>query len=347
MHPINHDPAVPGKTFFERICDIETLRTAHELASKNKKWYKEVQEVEAHLEERLSELSERLKAGVYRTSKYDVFERKEGPKIRKIYKLPYYPDRIVQWAILLVIKPILDRKFIFNTYSSIKYRGPHKCLDKIRHDLYNHPELKYYLKMDVKKFYPNINHDIIKLLYAKIFNDVYLLDLIYEIISSVPENEGIPIGNYLSQYSANIYLSEYDHIMKENCGCKYYYRYMDDIVILSDSKEFLHDICDITRTYMEIERKLEIKNNYQINHIQDGLDFVGYMIRDDENIRVRKRIKMNYIHHMKKCRYIRNKTTHVRSVLGSYYGILKHGNCAKLYKKYYIPGIIDDTLLTA
>ena len=115
-----------------------------------------------------------------------MFYKKEGRKTRKIYELPYYPDRIAQWALIQVIEPDLLWKFTEDTYSAIPNKGLHKCLNKIRYDIRKDREgCKYCLKIDIKHYYQSIDHEILKNKYSKIFKDKKLLNLIFEIIDSV------------------------------------------------------------------------------------------------------------------------------------------------------------------
>jgi len=163
-------------------------------------------------------LSEDLENGTYKTSNYKTFSIYE-PKERLIFKLPYYPDRIAHHAIMNILKPIWIKTFIHQTYSSIEGRGIHSLKNELFGVLQEHPkETIYCLKMDVHKFYPSINHDILKIRVRKKIKDSKVLALLDEIIDSTDSltpRVGFPIGNYLSQYLANVYLSEFDHIMKE------------------------------------------------------------------------------------------------------------------------------------
>ena len=148
IHPLNN----PNITIYEAICDINNLRLAHKNAKRGKGWYKEVQEVEKDLDNNLLKIREMLLNHSYHTSAYEVFKKKEGKKEREIYKLPYYPDRIVHWAIIQVIEPILLRQFISTTYSAIPKRGIHKCLYQILEDRKDFKGTQYCLKLDIKKY---------------------------------------------------------------------------------------------------------------------------------------------------------------------------------------------------
>lgn len=313
---------------FSKICDMDNLKKAHKNAKKGKGWYQEVKQVDRNLEKALLNLQNSLIEHTYKTSKYKVFYKKEGKKEREIYKLPYYPDRICQWAILQVIEPYLLKTMIADTYSAIPKRGIQPIINDLRgytkvikkngevvgkrwvkSILVSDPEnTKYCLKMDVRKYYPSILHDILKQRYRKLFKDeelIWLLDEIIDSISTCPATEenleilqwlgvyanvlisddgreyvdgvGIPIGNYLSQYSGNYNLSPLGHWLKEEKKVKYLYFYMDDIVILGGSKEELHKLKREIDEFMAVNLKQVLKNNWQIFPSKvRGIDFVGY-----------------------------------------------------------------------
>lgn len=317
---------------------MDNLIKAHKNARKGKGWYKEVKMIDSNPEHYLTLLQQMLINKTYKTSDYKTFIKKDGIKEREIFKLPYFPDRICQWAIMQVIEPILINNFTADTYSAIPKRGIHSCLKKLNHTLkYKSYETTYCLKMDIKKFYPSINHGILKNKYRKIFKDLDLLWLIDEIIDSTDGDVGIPIGNYLSQYSGNFYLSEFDHWIKEVKKVKYYFRYMDDIVILGNSKEYLHELRKEIDEYLKTELKLTVKKNWQIFPTSvRGIDFVGYM-SFRKYILLRKstckRLKRKMIN-------ISNKNNLSYSdccSVSSYMGWLKHCNSRRLTDKYIIP----------
>lgn len=263
---------------FEKVCDLENIRLAEINAGAGKGSRKEVAQFRANLEQNLSDLREELVNKTYHTSAYTCFIKHE-PKERVIFKLPYR-DRVVQWAIMQVLVPIWTPIFTRDTYACIKGRGVHSLLRRLRKDLQNDPDGTIFCyKIDIRKFYPSITHSILKEVIRKRIKDPDLLWLLDDIIDSA---DGVPIGNYISQYFANLYLAELDHIAKEQCHIKYYYRYADDIVILSDSKEFLHGIHSKMVQYLAEHRRLELKQNYQIFPVEArGIDFVGYVVRHE------------------------------------------------------------------
>lgn len=327
---------------YDKVYDIENLKLAHQNAKKGKGWYKEVNLINENEEMYLKELQKQLITQSYNTSDYIIFDKEEGGKLREIYKLPYFPDRICQWALLQVIEPILMKQLVRDTYSAIPGRGIHLALGRITNEIKKDPiGTQYCLKLDVKKYYPNINHDILKKIYRKIFKDEKLLWLIDEIIDSTDGDKGIPIGNYMSQWSGNLYLSPFDHWIKEVKGIKYYYRYMDDIVILHESKEFLHQLKLEIDEYLKEYLDLEIKDNWQVFPIAiRGIDFLGYRVFPDY-ILLRKRTLKNIKKRVRQIhKYLeRNKLmTHNQwCALNSYNGWLIYCNSYRLRQKYIIP----------
>lgn len=273
-HPIGNSSC----TLWDAICSMDNLKIAHQNAKKGKGWYTEVKMVDENPDYYLGLLQRMLINKTYHTSEYQTFYKTDGNKKRLIYKLPYFPDRICQWAVLQIIEPILLRNLTSDTYSAIPGRGIHSCLHNLQDAMRNDVKgSQYCLKLDAKQYYPSINHNILKMKYRRLFKDDNLLWLLDEIIDSTPGEKGIPIGNYLSQYSGNYYLSAFDHWIKEVKGVKHYFRYMDDIVILHESKEYLHQLRKEIDEYFRKELKLTIKENWQVfPTFKRGIDYVGY-----------------------------------------------------------------------
>lgn len=319
---------------YEQICSMDNLILAHHNARKGKRRYREVKMVNEEEYNYLLYLKYMMENRTYHTSKYEVFIKKDGEKEREIYKLPYFPDRICQWAIIQVCEPIFMSKFISTTYSAIPGRGTHKCLRDvcraIRDDNYG---CMYCLKLDIRKYYPSIPHKELKEMYADMFKDDDLLWLLNEIIDSTEGEVGIPIGNYLSQYSGNLYLSKFDHWIKEKMRVKYYFRYMDDMVILHHDKEFLHALLEEIQDYLT-DMKLTLKPNYQVFPTYErGIDFVGYRIFEDY-VLLRKRTANRFKSAMNRIEDWDNLTEHERCKIASYKGILKHCDSYRLAEKY-------------
>jgi len=259
---------------YEQIYCRENLLLAHKNASKGKKDYKEVKEVNEHLDYYIDELQNQLINQTFKNSEYTVFTKMDKGKKREIYKLPYFPDRILHHAIMQILEPIWHKVLIKDTYQSIKGRGIHKCAKKmIKHIKKEKP--KYYLQMDVKKFYPSINNEILKTIIRKKIKCRKTLELLYEIIDSTT---GVPIGNYLSQYLGNLYLTYVDHKIKEDYRIKQYYRYCDDLVIIHIDRTKLKKLKTSIDNMLQ-ELRLKVKYNWKLDIINiHGINFLGLRV---------------------------------------------------------------------
>ena len=317
---------------YEQIYDMDNIRLAHQNARKGKKHYDEVQKVDKNPEVYFQKIHDMLKDKTFKNSKYFVFKRSFNGKEREIFKLPYFPDRIIHHCIMQILEPIWKKSLIRDTYSSIKGRGLHDGVRRIKNALKDKEGTKYCLKMDIKKFYPSVDHDVLKKIIRKKIKCNDTLWLLDEIIDSIP---GIPIGNYLSQYFGNIYLSGLDHFIKEYCGIKYYFRYCDDLVLLTDTKIKLHEILQKIKVFCN-SLILKLKGNYQIFPVDiRGLDFLGYRFFH-EFILLRKSIVVNFkttVTQIKKNWVTMPKSKIINSLM-SYYGWIKHGDCKYLFTKY-------------
>lgn len=309
---------------FNKICTIENLKLAHKNARKGKLFYTEVKEIDANPEKYLNELLDDLKNNQFKTAEYEIFEKQCGKKNRVIYKLPYYPDRIVHHAIMNILEPLWMKVFITDTYSSMKGRGIHFGMKRVEKAIRNDKEgTKYCLKIDIKKFYPNIDNEILKKIVRRKIKDTDFLNLLDSIIDS---EKGLPIGNYLSQYLANLYLAYFDHDVKEKMGVKYYFRYCDDIVILHHNKQLLHGLLVNINHYLNDQLNLQIKPNFQVFPVEKrGIDFMGYVFYPTHT-RIRKSIKKDMIKKL-----IKNPNM---KTAAAYYGWLKHADCFNLRTKY-------------
>ena len=306
---------------YSEICSIENLMLADAKARKGKALQPGVQIHDKNRGCNLIALHEILCNKTYRTSAYTSFKIYE-PKEREVFGLPYYPDRIVHHAIMNVLEPIFTAVFTGDTYSCIKGKGIHGAAKTIRKSLQDRQTTQYCLKLDIRKFYPSVDHAILKQLVRRKIKDASLLWLLDEIIDSSP---GLPIGNYLSQYLANLYLTWFDHWIKEVKRVKYYSRYADDIVILAPDKPYLHELLAEIKQYLGDNLKLVVKDNYQVFPVAGrGIDFVGYRFYHTHTL-LRKSIKQNFARMLAKRR---NPAS-----IASYMGWLKHCNSKNLIKK--------------
>ncbi|MCF0070251.1 RNA-directed DNA polymerase [Dyadobacter sp. CY261] len=220
-----------------------------------------------------------------------------------------------------ILEPIWTSIFTHDTYACIKGRGIHLAASRVSAALKNEPETKYCLKLDVRKFYPSIDHQIMKSIVRRKIKDPDLLWLIDSIIDS---SEGLPIGNYLSQFLSNLYLTYFDHWIKEMKNVKHYFRYCDDLVILGDSKPALHQLLSEIREYLRDKLGLDVKGNYQIFPVASrGIDFVGYRMYHTHTM-LRKSIKKSFARAIAKGKGPES--------IAAYKGWAKHANCLNLIK---------------
>lgn len=260
---------------FEKIVDVKNILEAHKNAKKGKKHYREVRMFETRPYHNARNIRRILTEKSYAPSPYISMQICDRGKPREILKTRYYPDRIIHHALLQVVQPILEETYIKDTYQSIIGRGTHKALKRIKSWMNDEEATRYCLKIDIRKFYPNVDNDILKELFRK---KIKCEDTLHLLDTVVDSSKGLPIGNYTSQTFANYYLSFFDHFIKETLHVKHYVRYADDIVVFSKSKEDLHAKFQAIRAYFKT-LKLEIKGNWQIFETRGrGLDFLGYRL---------------------------------------------------------------------
>lgn len=300
---------------------MQNLQLADAKAQKGKAMQYGVRLHNKNKEANLQLLQAMLLNKTYSTSAYTTFKVHE-PKEREVFRLPYFPDRIAHHAVMNLLEPVFISTFTADTYSCIKKRGIHAAANAVKKALKDVSGTTYCLKLDIKKFYPSIDHAVLKQLLRRKFKDQDLLWLLDEMIDSAP---GLPIGNYLSQYLANFYLSYFDHWIKEVKKVKYYIRYADDMVILGSSKEELQQLLAEIKEYLSTQLNLEVKGNYQVFPVwARGIDFLGYVFYHT-HIFLRKGIKQNF------CRKIKLRAG--PPSIASYMGWAKHCNSKHLLKK--------------
>lgn len=302
---------------YPKVYDLDNLRLAEKKARKGKGNRDEVKRFEADLEANLSALQAELRDKTYKTSPYHTFKIYE-PKEREISRLPFR-DRIVHHAIMNVLEPLWVGILSTRTYACVKKRGIHGAAKAVRKALALDPGgTTVALKGDIQKYYPSIDHAVLKALVRKKLKDPDLLWLIDEIIDSAP---GLPIGNYLSQYLANVYLCYFDHDLKTCFGLK-------------DNPAALQAYFAL---YIGTELKLTVKGNWQVFPVEiRGIDFVGYVFRHAYTL-VRKIIKQTFwrkvIRALKSSRELTKKRL-IHTVC-SYYGWCLHCNAKHLLQTIF------------
>lgn len=320
---------------FSQIIEYENIVRSHQQARRGKARYQEVQMVDKTPKVFFDAIQMSLEEQTFRTSPY-VTKRIFEPKERLIYKLPYYPDRIVHHAIMNVIQPIWDRIFIYDLYSAIPGKGLHRGSYRLRRFMNDAENTRYCLKFDVKQYYPSIDHAILLDLIKRKIKCKRTLWVLEEIITSADGGKNIPIGNYLSQYFGNIYLNWFDHWIKEDLGRDYYLRYCDDGVILGRTKQEVLDLREQIGQYLTDNLDLTLNRKTAILKVDVvGIDFLGYRHFREYTL-LRKSSAQRF---KKKIRYIEDNyrtmpPQKVVSSVMSYYGWLQHCDSYNLQRKY-------------
>lgn len=311
---------------YNKICDIGNIRLAYKNAKRGKSKYRQVKEIEKDPEYYLLQIQEMLVNKTFTTSEYIIKDIFDGKKNRTIHKLPFFPDRIIQHALIQIIEPILINSFIRDTFQSIKGRGTSDVRKRVS-KFYKENKPKYCLKIDLKKYYPSVNNDILK---QKIRKKIKCKDTLYLIDDIIDSCQGLPIGNYTSQHFGNFYLNDFDHYIKENLKIKGYFRYCDDLVFLHDDKKFLQNNKSKIINFINKE-KLVIKDSWQLFSTKQPLDFVGYCYKENKII-IRKSIKLNFLKTLKRINTKKEPIKNDIFSLMSFWGWLKPINAISLWR---------------
>jgi len=287
---------------FENIYSPENLYHAWHKVSLGKSAKSSVLNFYRNLDKNLSSIAEDLKNGTYQPGHYNLFLIRD-PKERIISASPVR-DRVVQHAIMNYYDPVFDRNLIFDSYACRVGKGTHKAVLRAFHFA---KSSRYFLKMDVRKYFDSIDHATLKILLAKIVKDEAVLNVFYTIIDScnVSAGKGIPIGNLTSQFFANYYLSSFDHHFKERLHAKRYIRYMDDILVFSDDKEELKNMYNEAVHYTAEKLKLVLKPQI-IGHNTDGAPFLGFLVKPS-GIYLQTKTKKRYKFRITEIEYKKNQ----------------------------------------
>lgn len=281
------------KTRLDDCLTLEKFQAAHQRASKSKGLRSEVLKFNINEVGNLIGIMDIIGSGRYRPSKYRRFWVYD-PKKRLILALPY-PDRIVhQWYIEEFIKPYYLPRFINDSFACIPGRGSHRSVDRIQHYMRSMNVRTgghyYIVKMDISKFFNSIDPTILYNILAARIQDSKLRQLTYTIIYDGDDHPGIPIGNYVSQYFANIYLNELDQFCKQQLKIRYYVRYMDDFVALAPNRAIARQWFDEIGGFVQTNLNMRLNRKSCYYPASHGLDFVGYRIYNDFRL-LRKRSK--------------------------------------------------------
>lgn len=315
---------------YEKIYDKQNIRAAILRAAKGKRHRTDVQKVMRNIDQYVDRIHHLLMTQTFVPADYTEGMVIEGSKskARQIFKPHFYPDQIIHWAIILQLGPVFRRGLYAFTCGSIPGRGVHYGKRYVeKWIITDRKNTKYYLKMDISKFYPSINTDILEAKLSTKIKDKRLLELIHSILA---KGTGLPIGILLSQWFANFYLQELDHHIKQVLKAKYYVRYMDDMIIFGGNKKELHRMrAEISECLKAIDLKL--KPNYQVCRLnKEPLDFMGFRFYRGYTT-LRKSIMLRITRTVRRV-WRRGKATYKdASAIISYLGWIKHSDSHNLF----------------
>lgn len=315
---------------YNNITSFENLLSSWQEFLCGKRKRKDVAEFSLKFMDNLISLQADLKNKTYRHGGYLAF-RINDPKPREIHKASVR-DRLLHHAIYRILYPYFDRKFIYDSYSCRIGKGTHRAMNRFREFNWivskNNTRSCWVLKCDIKKFFANIDHQVLKEILAKSVDDSNVLWLLRQIINSFNSGRvsvGLPLGNLTSQLLINVYMNSFDHFIKRELKIKYYIRYADDFVILSDNKSNLEQLLPKIDKFLKEKLKLELNlNKICFKTFVSGVDFLGWIHFSDHRIlrnSTKRRISRNFSDHWE------NK------VHQSYLGLLSHGNAKKIEQK--------------
>ena len=284
---------------WSEIVDFDNLYQAYQLAKRGKAGRAEVTHFSLDLESNLLDIQQQLNDGCWQPGPYRRFTIRER-KPRQIAAAPFC-DRVVHHALMRIIEPKIDRRLIDHSYACRRGKGVHEAVNQYQKWSQRFP---YVLKLDVVRYFPSIQHEILKQKLDRLIKDHQVTELLYKIIDTSPQLSnsgvgiGIPIGNLTSQFFANLYLDRIDHLIYEHLHAPAYLRYMDDLILLGGSKDLLWRLMGAISEEMEKEGLRLHPRKAQIFRTALGIDLFGYQIwphrrrlRSDNGHRFKKKLK--------------------------------------------------------
>ena len=325
---------------FDKYLTYDNLMKAHLLSRKGKNYKKEVILFNLKQEEYIRWLYEQLKNGTYKHGGYRVFYI-QYPKRRKI-EASRYMDRIVhRWIVDSFLNRYFVNQFINTSYACIKNRGMHKASMDVQNAMKHCKRIwqnYYILKMDIRKYFQNIDKDILMNILKRKVKEEKLVNLLEKIVYSNSGKKGLPIGNYTSQIFANIYLNEIDQYIKHELKVKYYFRYMDDSILFVKTKKEAIELLEKIKNYLKIKLELELNDKTQIFKSNQGVNFCGYKI-NEYRLKLRDRGKKAI---KQKVRYLKEEvqkgnmsSKEASRFICGHLGYMKYANTRNLEEKLF------------
>ena len=316
---------------FEDIISVENLLSSWQEFVSGKRRKKDVQIFQYNLMGNILSLHEDLSNERYTHGPYHPFKIND-PKPRDIHKASVR-DRILHHALYSTLYPFFDRTFVSDSYSCRKNKGTHKAIKRFKNFAAkvskNNTKICWVLKCDIRKFFASIDHQILKDILSVYIKDTRLLRVLHSVIdsfSSTGPGKGLPLGNLTSQLLVNVYMNELDQFVKHKLKAKYYIRYADDFVILTDKKNVLYDLLPEIEAFLRERLALTLHpNKVHISTLDSGVDFLGWVTFPTHRV----------LRTSSKRRMIRNlKDNTNKNRLQSYKGMLSHGNTHKLSRTF-------------
>jgi len=330
---------------FDDIISLENLLEAWKEFINGKRNKKDVQEFSLRLMDNIFSLHGDLINHTYNHGGYQAFKIND-PKPRDIHKASVR-DRLLHHAIYRIFYPFFDKTFIADSYSCRINKGTHKAINRFREFTgkasKNNTRTCWALKCDIRKFFANIDHNILLNVLKEYITDEDIIQLLKNVIGSFSSEKeravGLPLGNLTSQLFVNIYMNKFDQFMNHKLKTKYYIRYADDFVIFSENREWLEKQTGLIKEFLCRALRLELHpDKIFIKTIASGVDFLGMVNFSDYRVlrtktkrRMLKKISGRYDE-------LRNKTISEESFnqsLQSYLGMLKHCHGHKIEKRLY------------
>lgn len=297
---------------WHQIIDWSNLLLAARYAQKGKRFRDNVLAFNYNLEPELFKLQSELSSKTYCPGAYRSF-RIYDPKPRLISAAPYR-DRVVHHALCNIIVPLIEKSFIHDTYANRVGYGTHRALARF---IEFARSSRYVLQCDIRKYFPSIDHEILKQIIRrkiKCQDTLWLIDTIIDssnpqepvveyfpgddLLTPLLRRHGLPIGNLTSQFFANWYLANFDHFIKEKLRVKKYLRYVDDFLLCGDDWQFLTQARKEIEQYLATLRLIIHPIKSQLFETCHGVNFVGFRVlpdrvrvRNDNLRRARRRLK--------------------------------------------------------
>ena len=312
------------------IISIDNLLSAWQEFLRGKRNKKDVQEFQSNLMDNILSLNADLSNHTYKHGSYQEFKIND-PKPRIIHKATVR-DRLLHHAVYRKLYPFFDKTFIADSFSCRINKGTHRAINKFKDFAYivskNNTKTCWILKCDIKKFFHSINQQILLEILQRYIQNENIISLLKEIIfsfNSGTTGNGLPLGNLTSQLFANVYMNEFDQFMKHKLKVKYYIRYADDFIILSENRIYLKNLISKTAEFLEQELRLGLhQDKIYIKTLYSGIDFLGWVNFFDHRILrtvTKKRMFKKLLNYQK------------QGSLESYLGLINHGNSHKIKER--------------